>query len=134
MNLSGGQKQRLSIARALLKKPRILILDDCTSALDATTEARVLAGIKRETMGKSVDSPENGSNSGAMTVLLVSQRIATVMKADHILCMEDGRVCGYGTHEELLADCEPYRAIYRSQIGADEESKEFGEKGGMFHG
>ena len=134
VNLSGGQKQRLSIARALLKKPRILILDDCTSALDATTEARVLAGIKRETMGKSEDSPENGSNPGAMTVLLVSQRIATVMKADHILCMEDGRVCGFGTHEELLADCEPYRAIYRSQIGADEESKEFGEEGGMFHG
>lgn len=107
VNLSGGQKQRLSIARALLKKPRILILDDCTSALDATTEARVLAGIRRESAG--------------MTVLLVSQRITTVMKADHILCMEDGRVCGFGTHEELLADCEPYQAIYRSQIGADAE-------------
>lgn len=106
VNLSGGQKQRLSIARALLKKPQILILDDCTSALDATTEARVLQGIRRESAG--------------MTVLLVSQRIATVMKADHILCMEDGRVCGFGTHEELLADCETYRAIYRSQIGEDE--------------
>lgn len=109
VNLSGGQKQRLSIARALLKKPRILILDDCTSALDATTEARVLAGIRRESAG--------------MTVLLVSQRITTVMKADHILCMEDGRVCGFGTHEELLTDCEPYQAIYRSQIGADAERK-----------
>ena len=107
VNLSGGQKQRLSIARALLKKPRILILDDCTSALDATTEARVLQGIRRESAG--------------MTVLLVSQRIATVMKADHILCMEDGRICGFGTHEELLADCETYRAIYQSQIGEDEE-------------
>lgn len=105
VNLSGGQKQRLSIARALLKKPRILILDDCTSALDATTEARVLQGIRREAAG--------------MTVLLVSQRIATVMKADHILCMEDGRICGFGTHEELLAGCEPYRAIYRSQIGEE---------------
>lgn len=105
VNLSGGQKQRLSIARALLKKPRILILDDCTSALDATTEARVLAGIRRESAG--------------VTVLLVSQRITTVMKADHILCMEDGRVCGFGTHEGLLAHCDPYRAIYRSQIGAD---------------
>lgn len=114
VNLSGGQKQRLSIARALLKKPRILILDDCTSALDATTEARVLAGIRRESAG--------------MTVLLVSQRVATVMKADHILCMQDGRVCGFGTHEELLADCEPYRAIYRSQIGAEEtEGEEYVE-------
>ncbi|GFH94055.1 putative ABC transporter ATP-binding protein [Lachnospiraceae bacterium] len=103
VNLSGGQKQRLSIARALLKKPRVLILDDCTSALDATTEARVLAGIRRESAG--------------MTVLLVSQRIATVMKADHILCMEDGRVCGFGSHQDLMTDCEPYRAIYNSQIG-----------------
>ncbi len=103
VNLSGGQKQRLSIARALLKKPRVLILDDCTSALDATTEARVLAGIRRESAG--------------MTVLLVSQRIATVMKADHILCMEDGRVCGFGSHQDLMTDCEPYRAIYDSQIG-----------------
>lgn len=75
MNLSGGQKQRLSIARALLKKPRILILDDCTSALDAATEAKVLEGIHRESPG--------------MTVLLVSQRISTVMKADHILCIHD---------------------------------------------
>ncbi len=103
VNLSGGQKQRLSIARALLKEPRVLILDDCTSALDATTEARVLAGIRRESAG--------------MTVLLVSQRIATVMKADHILCMEDGRVCGFGSHQDLMTDCEPYRAIYNSQIG-----------------
>lgn len=103
VNLSGGQKQRLSIARALLKKPRILILDDCTSALDAATEAKVLAGIRKESAG--------------MTVLLVSQRISTVMKADHILCMEDGRICGFGSHERLMADCEPYQAIYRSQIG-----------------
>lgn len=116
VNLSGGQKQRLSIARALLKKPQILILDDCTSALDATTEAQVLAGLRRESAG--------------MTVLLVSQRISTVMKADHILCMEDGRVCGFGSHEELMADCEPYRAIYRSQIG--EEGKQ--AEGGTFHG
>lgn len=116
VNLSGGQKQRLSIARALLKKPRILILDDCTSALDATTEAQVLAGIRKESAG--------------MTVLLVSQRISTVMKADHILCMEDGKICGFGSHEALLADCEPYQAIYHSQIG-DEDSQ---MKGGAFHG
>lgn len=113
VNLSGGQKQRLSIARALLKKPRILILDDCTSALDAATEAKVLEGIHRESAG--------------MTVLLVSQRISTVMKADHILCMEDGRICGFGSHERLMADCEPYQAIYRSQIG-DENSRLEGDE------
>lgn len=125
VNLSGGQKQRLSIARALLKKPRILILDDCTSALDATTEARVLAGIRRESAG--------------MTVLLVSQRISTVMKADHILCMEDGKICGFGSHEELMMDCAPYRAIYHSQIGDGKEEKpgvikDAEGKGGVFHG
>lgn len=116
VNLSGGQKQRLSIARALLKKPRILILDDCTSALDATTEAQVLSGIRKE--------------SADMTVLLVSQRISTVMKADHILCMEDGKICGFGSHEKLMADCEPYKAIYYSQIGYENAQR----KGGEFHG
>lgn len=116
VNLSGGQKQRLSIARALLKNPKILILDDCTSALDATTEAQVLSGIRREAAG--------------MTVLLVSQRISTVMKADHILCMEDGKICGFGSHEELMADCGPYKTIYRSQIG-DEDSQ---AEEGAFHG
>lgn len=116
VNLSGGQKQRLSIARALLKKPRILILDDCTSALDATTEAQVLAGIRKEAEG--------------MTVLLVSQRISTVMRADHILCMEDGKIRGFGSHEELMAECKPYKAIYRSQIGNENAL----DKGGAFHG
>lgn len=127
VNLSGGQKQRLSIARALLKKPRILILDDCTSALDAATEAQVLAGIRKESAG--------------MTVLLVSQRISTVMKADHILCMEDGRICGFGSHEELMADCEPYRAIYHSQIGNENlsgtearETEKNPRAGGVYHG
>ena len=116
VNLSGGQKQRLSIARALLKKPQILILDDCTSALDATTEAQVLAGIRKESEG--------------MTVLLVSQRISTVMKADHILCLEDGRICGFGSHADLMTDCEPYKTIYRSQIGEENSQA----KGGAFHG
>lgn len=126
VNLSGGQKQRLSIARALLKKPRILILDDCTSALDATTEAKVLAGIRRESAG--------------MTVLLVSQRISTVMRADHILCMEDGRICGFGSHEELMEACAPYQAVYRSQIGDDESAADAWEPrtvqlgGGVYHG
>lgn len=103
VNLSGGQKQRLSLARALVRKPRILILDDCTSALDARTEAAVLKGL--QDMGEHV------------TVLLISQRIATVRRADHILCLDNGCVEGYGTHEELMASCGSYRAIYDSQIG-----------------
>lgn len=114
VNLSGGQKQRLSIARALLKKPRILILDDSTSALDASTEAKVLQNLRRSSEG--------------ITVLLVSQRISTVMSADRILCMEDGFVRGYGTHEELLKNCATYQAIYDSQIGEDER------KEGVIHG
>lgn len=105
VNLSGGQKQRLSIARALLKKPKILILDDSTSALDATTESKVLQNIREQ--------------ASDITVLLVSQRISTVMRADHILCMEDGCVKGFGSHEQLLADCDVYKAIYASQIGED---------------
>lgn len=123
VNLSGGQKQRLSIARALLKKPKILILDDCTSALDAATEAMVLKNI--------------GKESEEMTVLLVSQRISTVMKADRILCMEDGRICGFGSHESLMEHCETYRAIYRSQIGDEEDfaaDKEEGRENGIEKG
>jgi len=118
VNLSGGQKQRLSIARALLKKPGILILDDSTSALDATTEAKVLQGIRQEARG--------------MTVLLVSQRISSVMNADVILCLEDGRMQGFGTHKELLASCEAYREIYASQIGEapDKRMVEEGEAHG----
>lgn len=103
VNLSGGQKQRLSLARALVKRPKILILDDCTSALDARTEAAVLNGLQN--IGRS------------MTVLLISQRISTVMRADHILCLDNGRMQGYGTHEELMDGCEIYQAIYASQIG-----------------
>jgi len=106
VNLSGGQKQRLSLARALLKKPEVLILDDCTSALDATTEAAVLGGLR-----------DNISN---MTVLLISQRISTVMRADRILCMEDGEIKGIGTHQELMEQCSTYQAIYASQIGGDQ--------------
>jgi len=105
VNLSGGQKQRLSLTRALLKNPGILILDDCTSALDATTEAAVLKGLREK--------------SSHMTVLLISQRISTVMRADKILCLEDGRVKGYGSHQELMETCAVYRAIYASQIGGD---------------
>lgn len=103
VNLSGGQKQRLSIARALVRKPRILILDDCTSALDARTEAEVLRGLSRI--------------ADTMTVLLVSQRISTVMQADRILCLDNGYVKGCGTHRELMASCRVYQEIYQSQIG-----------------
>ena len=103
VNLSGGQKQRLSIARALVREPRILILDDCTSALDAQTESAVLGGLRSMAYG--------------MTVLLISQRISTVMKADRILCLDNGVMQGYGTHEELMQNCATYREIYESQIG-----------------
>ena len=103
VNLSGGQKQRLSLARALIRNPRILILDDCTSALDASTEATVLTGLRKQAKD--------------MTVLLISQRISTVMRADRILCMENGTVQGLGTHQELLAQCPTYQAIYASQTG-----------------
>lgn len=107
VNLSGGQKQRLSLARALVKNPRILILDDCTSALDARTEAEVLRGLR--------------AAAHRMTVLLVSQRISTVMRADRILCLDNGRVQGYGTHEELMDSCRTYREIYDSQIGGESD-------------
>ena len=103
VNLSGGQKQRLCIARALLRKPRVLILDDCTSALDADTEAQVLQNLRALASG--------------MTVLLISQRISTVMRADRVLCLENGSVRGFGTHRELLENCAAYREIYDSQIG-----------------
>lgn len=103
VNLSGGQKQRLSLARALVRRPRILILDDCTSALDAQTESDVLKGLQ--------------DMAGSMTVLLVSQRISTVMRTDRILCLDNGRMAGWGTHEELMEFCPMYQEIYHSQIG-----------------
>ncbi len=103
VNLSGGQKQRLSLARALVRRPRILILDDCTSALDAQTESDVLKGLR--------------NMAGSMTVLLVSQRISTVMGTDRILCLDNGSMAGWGTHEELMDSCSMYQEIYQSQIG-----------------
>ncbi|MDO5423127.1 MAG: ABC transporter ATP-binding protein [Eubacteriales bacterium] len=109
VNLSGGQKQRLSLARALVRRPKILILDDCTSALDAATEAKVLKALREE--------------AADITMLLISQRISTVMRADRILCLEDGRMQGFGTHAELLAGCRAYQAIYESQIGGDSDGR-----------
>ena len=109
VNLSGGQKQRLSLARALIKEPNILILDDCTSALDATTESSVLKGLSEmETKA---------------TVLLISQRISTVMRADKILVLNNGEVHGFGTHTELLNNCGTYREIYESQIGGLDDGR-----------
>lgn len=108
VNLSGGQKQRLCLARALLRRPRVLVLDDCTSALDASTEARVLSGLREQAR----------ADAGGPTMLLISQRIATVRRADVILCLEDGRVQGFGTHAELMRTCDTYRAIYESQVGS----------------
>lgn len=105
VNLSGGQKQRLSLARALVRGADVLVLDDCTSALDAATEKKVLDGLRASLSGT--------------TVLLVSQRIAAVMRADRILCLENGAVRGFGTHAELMASCPAYRDICRSQIGGD---------------
>jgi ATP-binding cassette subfamily B protein len=102
-NFSGGQRQRLSIARALVRKPRILILDDTTSALDVATEGRVQDAI-RGLMGDS-------------TVFLVAQRISAVLTADVIVVLEEGRIVAKGGHKELLASSPEYRSIYESQLG-----------------
>lgn len=103
VNLSGGQKQRIAIARALVKKPEILILDDCTSAVDIVTEARIRQAIK-----------EYFKNTAAF---VITQRISSVMDADRILVLENGRLAGLGTHKELMAGCEVYREICCSQTG-----------------
>ena len=107
-NLSGGQKQRLTIARALVRKPDILILDDSASALDFATDARLRKAIKEGT--------------DAMTVFLVSQRVSTVRSADQILVMDDGELAGIGTHEELLKNNSVYQEICASQLSKEEVS------------
>ncbi len=102
-NVSGGQRQRLSIARALVRQPRLYLFDDCFSALDAATDARLRAALRAETR----DS----------TVVIVAQRVSTIMHADQIIMLDEGRIAGIGTHEQLLADCTPYREIVASQLG-----------------
>lgn len=108
-NLSGGQRQRLTIARALTKKPKILILDDSASALDFATDARLRAAIK--------------NIKGDTTVFIVSQRASSIMYADQIIVLEDGEAVGIGTHKELLSDCSVYREIYESQFSGEEAAE-----------
>lgn len=105
-NLSGGQKQRLTIARALVRKPEILILDDSATALDFATDARLRKAIK-----------ENTDN---MTVFLVSQRVSTIRNADHILVLDDGKIAGIGTHLQLLKENQVYKEICASQMAGEE--------------
>lgn len=105
-NLSGGQRQRLTIARALVGEPEILILDDSASALDFATDARLRRAIASQTRG--------------MTMFVVSQRAASLMHADQILVLDDGRQVGLGTHSELLKDCGVYREICMSQLSEEE--------------
>ena len=101
-NLSGGQRQRLTIARALVKKPEILILDDSASALDYATDARLRASISK------IDYNP--------TVFIVSQRASSIMHADKIIVLDDGNIAGIGTHKELLDSCLVYSEIYGSQF------------------
>ena len=108
-NVSGGQKQRLSIARAIAKNPKIYIFDDSFSALDLKTDA----ALRKALASKVSDA----------TVIIVAQRISTVMNADQIIVMEEGRIAGKGTHEELMRNCDVYRQIAKSQLSA----KELGE-------
>jgi ATP-binding cassette subfamily B protein len=107
-NVSGGQKQRLSIARALAKQPEIYIFDDSFSALDFKTEFRIRAALKKET--------------ASATVLVIAQRVGTVMDADQILVLDNGKICGAGKHAELLKTCAVYREIVLSQLSAEEVS------------
>jgi ATP-binding cassette subfamily B multidrug efflux pump len=105
-NLSGGQKQRLSIARVVLRRPEIYVFDDSFSALDFTTDARIRAALRREATGS--------------TLLIVAQRVATVMDADRIIVLDQGQIAGIGTHRQLMSSCEVYREIVASQLSTEE--------------
>ncbi|HOY89342.1 MAG TPA: ABC transporter ATP-binding protein, partial [Bacillota bacterium] len=108
-NVSGGQKQRLSIARALVKKPGIYIFDDTFSALDFKTDAALRKALAAKT--------------GGATILIVAQRIGTIMNADKIVVLDEGEIVGIGRHEELMKDCEVYRQIALSQLSPEELSR-----------
>ena len=99
-NLSGGQRQRTLIARALVSKPEILILDDSSSALDYKTDAALRKAIRE--------------NHAGATTIIIAQRISSILSLDHIIVLDEGRMIGYGTHEELLESCPMYRDIYRT--------------------
>jgi len=105
-NVSGGQKQRLSIARALVRRPEIYLFDDSFSALDFKTDAALRAALRKDTRGA--------------TVIIVGQRVASIMDADRIIVMDEGRIAGMGTHAELLASCPVYREIVASQLSEEE--------------
>ncbi len=111
-NVSGGQRQRLCIARALLKQPKVLILDDSTSAVDTATDARIRKAFKEAIPGT--------------TKLIIAQRISSICDADKIIIMDEGQVMGFGSHEELLKSSEIYREVYESQTAG---SGDFDEKG-----
>src|SRR5205814_7534769 len=103
-NVSGGQRQRLAIARALVKRPAIYLFDDCFSALDAATDARLRRALRAET--------------GDANVVIVAQRVSTILHADQIVVLDEGRVVGIGTHDELMRSSAEYREIVESQLGA----------------
>ena len=105
VNLSGGQKQRLAIARALIRKPQVLILDDSTSALDAGTETRLREALR--------------NISSVMTCFIIAQRLTSVLDADAILLLDGGKTAGFGHHRELLKSCPLYAELYHSQIGRE---------------
>jgi ATP-binding cassette subfamily B protein len=104
-NVSGGQRQRLSIARALVRRPAVYLFDDCFSALDAATDARLRTALRPETRDAAV--------------LIVAQRVSTILHADQIFVLEEGRIVGSGSHADLMATCEAYREIVASQLGED---------------
>jgi ATP-binding cassette subfamily B protein len=112
-NVSGGQKQRLCIARALLKKPKILILDDSTSAVDTLTDSKIRKAFREEI-------PDT-------TKIIIAQRISSIQDADRIIVMDDGKINGIGTHEELLENNEIYREVYNQQTN---DNADFDKKGG----
>lgn len=106
-NLSGGQKQRVLVARALAGSPEILILDDSSSALDYKTDAALRKALREEYQG--------------ITTIIIAQRVSSILHADHILVLEEGKELGYGTHQELLRSCPVYQDIAHSQMGYSQD-------------